>query len=329
MKRSTGTGAWKSWLDQMGEKSAVIALKKVVFVGDDLDNAIANSGAVFGDEWAMREAEQEAADEPTHPPQSTADKVAAQLARDSQDRDAEEPPSPHEEEEFDAPLPGKEEPGELWPDDDPWGRLSSSVRIRPGGGVSISMTHAWDPNTWDLESSTLSGSFAKSLTVRIGSFLALKDDQPPAEEPRRRRAKPEGRPRGATGLPGGYTGGGPGTGFGAEAPGGEPGALSLQTNFSMNRTQSGQLTPNLRLSSSFQLSQNWSLAWSGDLELENGSFGTQRMSVVRDLHCWEFRFTRLIYQDEPQYYFVIYLREHPEVKQEFGNRAVGGQGGLY
>ena len=126
IKRSTGTGAWKAWLDQMGEKSAVIALKKVVFVGDDLDNAIAASGAVFGDEWAMREAEQEAAEEPTHPPQSTADKVKAQLARDEQDRDAEgpvEPEGPEEEqpeqEEFDAPLPGKQEPGNLWPDDDP------------------------------------------------------------------------------------------------------------------------------------------------------------------------------------------------------------------
>ena len=157
---------------------------------------------------------------------------------------------------------------------------------------------------------------------------------PPAEEDAgpHRPALPgrdEGGGGGASVLPGGFTGGGPGTALGASAPSGEPGALSLQTNFSMNRTQNGQLTPNLRLSSSFQLSDHWSLAWSGDLELENGSFGTQRLSVVRDLHCWECRFTRLIYQDEPQYYFVIYLREHPEVKQEFGNRAVGGQGGLY
>ncbi len=217
----------------------------------------------------------------------------------------------------------------LWPDDDPWGRLTSNLRLRPGGGVSVQMNHTWDPNTWDLQSSNLSGSFSKTLTLRIGSFLAREDLEEVVDESvdlhrPDRDSSAAGVP---LGIPGGF-GGGSGS-FGSGMGGGQPGDLSINSNFSMSRSQSGQLSPNLRLNTSFQLSDNWSLSWSGDLQLEEGGFGTQRLSVSRDLHCWEAQFTSLIFQGEPQYYFLIFLREHSEVKQEFGNRGVSGQSGIY
>jgi hypothetical protein len=220
---------------------------------------------------------------------------------------------------------------ELWPNENPWGRLSSNLRLKPGGGTSVQMSHAWDPNTWELQSSNLSGSFSKTLTVRIGSFLAREEEDPEIDEmDEAHRPDLETKSSGAgvpVGIPGSF--GSDNAGFGASMAGGSPGELSLNTSFSLSRSGSGQLSPNLRLNSSFQLSDNWSLSWSGDLELENGSFGTQRFSVVRNLHCWEAQFTNLIFQGEPQYYFLIFLREHAEVKQEFGNRGVSGQRGLY
>lgn len=218
----------------------------------------------------------------------------------------------------------------LWPDQDPWGRLSSNLRLKPGAGVSIQMSHAWDPNTWDLQSSNLSGSFSKTLTLRIGSFLAREDlaEEETEEVELHRPERDAGAGAVPLGIPGGFGGGTSSFGSGMGG-GGEPGDLSINTSFSMSRSGSGQLSPNLRLNSSFQLSDNWSLSWSGDLQLEEGGFGTQRLSVSRDLHCWEAQFTSLIFQGEPQYYFLIFLREHPEVKQEFGNRGVSGQSGLY
>jgi len=217
---------------------------------------------------------------------------------------------------------------ELWPDRDPWGRLSSNLRLNPGGGMSIQVNHAWDPNSWKLQSSNLSGSFSKTLTLRIGSFLAREPEEAAEETPPPRR--PQAKEHGGSapvGLPGGFGSGN--SGFSAPVAQGDPGQLSINTSFSVSRSGSGQLSPNLRLNSGFQLSDNWSLSWSGDLQLEEGGFGTQRLSVVRDLHCWEAQFTSLIFQGEPQYYFLIFLREHPEVKQEFGNRGVSGQSGQY
>lgn len=93
-KRSTGTGAWKDWSDQMGEKSAILALRKVLYFGDEIEELIASSGAATGDTWALSEAEKEAAEEPQHPPQSARDKVMAQAARDQQDEAAEAPQEP-------------------------------------------------------------------------------------------------------------------------------------------------------------------------------------------------------------------------------------------
>ena len=215
----------------------------------------------------------------------------------------------------------------LWPDLDPWGRMTSNLRLKPGKGLSVQMNHTWDPNTWDLVSSNLSGSFSKTLTVTIGSFLA-REAPITDEEPEAHRPSPKGGPSVPLGVPGGF-GSGTSNFGGGGLGGGAPGDLSLSSSFSLSRSSTGQLSPNLRLNSSFQLSENWSLSWSGDLQLEEGGFGTQRLSVSRDLHCWQAQFTSLIFQGEPQYYFLIFLREHPEVKQEFGNRGVSGQTGLY
>jgi len=213
----------------------------------------------------------------------------------------------------------------LWPDRDPWGRLTSNLRLKPGKGLSIQMNHTWDPNDGALESSNLSGSFSKTLTISIGSFLAKEALAPDEEADAPHRPKPKQGER-TVGLPGGFGSGTAGYGGGG---GGVPGELSLDSSFSLSRSGTGQLSPNLRLNSAFQLSRNWSIACSGDLSMEEGDFGTQRLSLIRDLHCWEAQFTSLIFQGEPQYYFLIFLREHPEVKQEFGTRGVGGQGGLY
>lgn len=90
-KRSTGTGAWNEWEDQMGEKSSILQLRKVLYLGDEIEELIASTGAVTGDTWGMGEEEADDADEPQHPPQSARDKVLAQANRDQQDADAEGP----------------------------------------------------------------------------------------------------------------------------------------------------------------------------------------------------------------------------------------------
>lgn len=88
-KRSRDTDAWKSWSDEMGCKSAILTLRKVLYFGDEIEGLIQSSGIKPDDTWAREEAHQEAAEEPTHPPQTTRDKVMAAASRAEQDAAAE------------------------------------------------------------------------------------------------------------------------------------------------------------------------------------------------------------------------------------------------
>ncbi|MDP7022438.1 MAG: putative LPS assembly protein LptD [Candidatus Krumholzibacteria bacterium] len=202
---------------------------------------------------------------------------------------------------------------------DTWNTVSSNLRLKPGWGINLSARHSYDPNSGEMGNSSYSGSVTKTMKVAFGSFLSREDTEPGGEENGTAKGQSGGTPGSFSGI------------FGRPQDDrrGEPGDLSLRSNFSMSRTSSGEMTPNLRLSSEFQLSEKWGLSWNGDLRLAEGRFSSQRLEVFRDLHCWRAQFSRLIYSGKAQYYFIIHLREHPEVKTEFGDRSVGGGLGAY
>lgn len=84
-KHSTGRDVWASQhADRMGEKTAILQLKKFLSFGDFIDDLLAKTGFDAG-------FDEEEEPEPQHPPQTTRDKVLAAAARAEQDAAAEAP----------------------------------------------------------------------------------------------------------------------------------------------------------------------------------------------------------------------------------------------
>jgi len=85
-KRATTSGAWKDWPDEMGRKSAILSLRKVLYFGDEIDDIVkAADAAESWDDTAST------TDDPRQPPESLEDRVATEAARQQQDADAEAP----------------------------------------------------------------------------------------------------------------------------------------------------------------------------------------------------------------------------------------------
>lgn len=84
---STNSDVWKSHGDRMGEKTAILQLRKVLHLGDGLEEVLSSSGVGFdtGEEpYAPGD------DEPQHPTKTTQDKVLAAARRAEQDKAAED-----------------------------------------------------------------------------------------------------------------------------------------------------------------------------------------------------------------------------------------------
>ena len=106
-KRATNSGAWKSWFNEMGEKTVILTLRKVLYFGDEIEDMMSAAEVELGDGWAIGEAEQEAAEEPRTPPKQTRDKVM-EAARKAQDEAAEA----SQDEDDDEFVNGDDEPAE-------------------------------------------------------------------------------------------------------------------------------------------------------------------------------------------------------------------------
>ena len=89
-RHSTGTGAWREWGDAMGEKTAILSLKKVLYLGDELEDLISASAVEVGPGWGEGVERKDAEGEPAPVPETTKDRVlaAAGRARSRQDQEA-------------------------------------------------------------------------------------------------------------------------------------------------------------------------------------------------------------------------------------------------
>ncbi len=80
---------------------------------------------------------------------------------------------------------------------------------------------------------------------------------------------------------------------------------------------------NANLVTSYQMSPAWSVEYSAAYDVTNRRMGTQRFSLVRDLHCWQASFTRtFMVGGEDEYYFKIGVKEQPEIYIDRGTRAI-------
>ena len=94
-RKQPKSDAWDKWPDPMGEKTAVLTLRKVLYLGDELEDLMKSAGVVTEQTWE----DPPPADEgPAHPPQSLSDRVATAAAKQMQDDAAESTePAPDDE----------------------------------------------------------------------------------------------------------------------------------------------------------------------------------------------------------------------------------------
>jgi lipopolysaccharide assembly outer membrane protein LptD (OstA) len=86
-------------------------------------------------------------------------------------------------------------------------------------------------------------------------------------------------------------------------------------------------TARLGLSANLSVTRNWDLAWRGTYDFEDGTLTSQSWNLVRDLHCWEMRFSRTVSAVDSQFGFIISLKAIPDVKVTRGKSdLVGGYG---
>jgi hypothetical protein len=84
-----------------------------------------------------------------------------------------------------------------------------------------------------------------------------------------------------------------------------------------------QASRNANLVTSYQMSPAWSVEYSAAYDVTNRQMGTQRFSLVRDLHCWQASFTRtFVVGGEDEYYFKIGVKDQPEIYIDRGTRAI-------
>jgi hypothetical protein len=96
----------------------------------------------------------------------------------------------------------------------------------------------------------------------------------------------------------------------------------------LGSTASWSSTRNANAVLSYQISPGWSAEYSGSYDITARQVGTQRFSIIRDLHCWQAIFTRtFVAGGEAEYYFRLGVKEQSEIFFERGTRG-GSIGGI-
>jgi len=197
----------------------------------------------------------------------------------------------------------KEKARESGREPQPWGDISHSFRLQPGGALSSNLSIRHDPEFWRDDYS-----LSLRTTARLrGGQTAGAREAPLAD--------------GASGLggfgdPSGGTRSGP-TDTGAA--GSLTGPWHLSATHVLARTRSG---PSLteRSSANFSLglalTERWNLQYSLYYDLTEEEVTSQGFTLVRDLHCWEAILERRMSGGRSSYYFRISIRELPDIKYE-------------
>jgi hypothetical protein len=105
--------------------------------------------------------------------------------------------------------------------------------------------------------------------------------------------------------------------------------MMLNLNINRNRPLRGSDAPpppttsNINFSTSFSPTQFWGVSWSTQYNVTDGSFESQQVSLMRDLHDWRagFNFVR-----NPNgnfaFYFSIHLIDLPDIKADYNQTSI-------
>ena len=88
-----------------------------------------------------------------------------------------------------------------------------------------------------------------------------------------------------------------------------PWSLNLNYDFSYSRPyETTRLTQTIRVSGDFSLTKKWKTTFSSGYDMVNKKLSATTFTVIRDLHCWEMRFTCVPFGPSQMYLFSINVK---------------------
>ncbi|MEZ4653236.1 MAG: putative LPS assembly protein LptD [Candidatus Eisenbacteria bacterium] len=177
----------------------------------------------------------------------------------------------------------------------PLSQLSNSVRFRPFSTFDASYSATIDPYQWTNER------YSVSATVRVSNRTFASAS--PADTTQ------------SDGLDYGEFGQADLNGNRSGQASAAPWSVTANYNFTGGF---GQKRSSLDLRSSLQPSAGWSVSVGAYYDLEKKEFVSHSLSLARDLHCWQFRFSR---DTSGGYRFNISIKDVPEVKYDSEKRS--------
>ncbi len=227
-----------------------------------------------------------------------------------------------------------------------WGVVNSSLTVKPGEAAALKITvnQTFDPAARRVTGTRFSYGFGFSGRVdtggRVSAITAEKSraidrlgaaaDSAVVELVGDEGEPGAGVPADEGDFPGfGQLGGGERGDAGRDlTEGGRflPWRVNSSLSYSRNHL-TDDTTARLGLSANLTVTRNWDLAWRGTYDFEEGTLTSQSWNLVRDLHCWQMRFSRTVNAVDSQFGFIISLKAIPDVKVTRGKSdLVGGYG---
>lgn len=93
--------------------------------------------------------------------------------------------------------------------------------------------------------------------------------------------------------------------------------MGLSHSYSKGRPGS-KADQKMSINLSTNLSPKWQLSYAPFYDLRTKDVISQRFELIRDLHCWEGRFSGWYSGGDWQYFFKINVREYPSLGYEKG-----------
>ncbi len=199
-----------------------------------------------------------------------------------------------------------------------WSSLSTSVRLRPAALYEVTLSTSHNVYERVVQSVSIVNSASIDET-----FFRKRTVEPKADslagrfqvDPQTMSAKSTtGYGETSDGAGSGARGG---TGRGSQAG---PWRLSLVHNYS-KRGPGTRGDQKISLQLGMNLTRGWRLDYAPFFDLRERDVISQRFVLVRDLHCWEGRFSGYYNGSNWEYNFRVQIRVHPDVGYERGRKS--------
>ncbi len=198
-----------------------------------------------------------------------------------------------------------------------WSSINSLVNLRVLG-TNLSVSQTINPYEWEIQNTSLTSSLSIRGTHPFGRATAAAERErnvAAADTVEGAPAAPEAAPaEGATPTEAVEK---------KNEQEGLPWDINVAFSYSKSRgAEDARSTVNL--GGNVSLTQGWKVTYRTTYDVMSREFLQNFVSVTRDLHCWEMSFGRQRLGDEWEFYFKIYIKAHPEIYAEQGDRGLGG-----